>query len=48
MTKHRVSKTVTIENVDHADEVTVHLELDVECGCVAAAGSYTRSDVLTR
>ncbi|MHA7155613.1 hypothetical protein [Arthrobacter sp. TMN-50] len=43
---HTISKSITVENAAHLDEVTVHLEVD--CPCTAASGSYTRSQPARR
>ncbi|NOJ64084.1 MULTISPECIES: hypothetical protein [unclassified Arthrobacter] len=46
MTAHNtITKTVTVQNTEHLDEVTVHVEMDVACTCSSGlGGSYTRSD----
>lgn len=37
-----VRKTITVSNTAHLDEVTLHLELEVNCSCANDVGSYTR------
>lgn len=44
MNTHTISKTITVQNTAHLDEVTVHLNLDINCGCSSTLGSYTRSE----
>ncbi|MCU1516513.1 hypothetical protein J2X12_004157 [Pseudarthrobacter oxydans] len=40
-----IRKTVTVENAAHADEVTVHFEVDVNCQCASGqGGSYTATE----
>lgn len=43
-----IRRTITVENTAHLDEVTVHFEVDVDCSCPPASGSYTRSEPARR
>lgn len=47
-TTQTASRTITVQNTAHLDEVTVHLELEVQCACASSGGSYTRTEPATR
>lgn len=39
----RVQQTLVIENVQNQDTVTLVLEINVDCNCIAKTASYTNT-----
>lgn len=48
MPTQNISKTITVPNAAHLDEVTIRLDLEVNCSCRPSEGSYTRSEPTRR